>query len=109
MAKEKAKSAMDMATDALAKPEKAKRSKKSIHMMIEPTDNKGFIVKHEEHADGMPTGKRKHHVFSDASALHKHVVKTYPAKQAAEPEPEPAAEVANEQAAEPAGAAPTEG
>ena len=86
MAKDSKK--MDKATEGLATPTKAKRSKKAIHMTIEPTDNKGFIVKHTEMHDGMAT-KTKHHVFAHAAEMHKHVAKTYPAKAVEPTEPEP--------------------
>lgn len=92
MATNKMSSKIEAASDGLAKAPAKSRVKKSMHMQIEPTDNKGFIVKHEEHHDGMPTGKRKHHVFSDAAAMHKHVMKTYPAKAVAVPAEEAPAE-----------------
>ena len=82
---------MEKATEGLGgSPDKKMRVKKTVHMTIEPTDNKGFIVKHEEHHDGVPSGKRKHHVFSKTSDMYKHVMKTYPA---------PAAEATPDQAA----------
>jgi hypothetical protein len=103
-AKTMAKKSMDHATDGLAAAPKAKRSKKAIHLSIEPTDNKGFIVKHTEHTDGMP-GKTKHHVFQHAAEMHKHVMKTFPAK--AMPAQEPMeAEAAPEAPAAPPAAAP---
>ena len=74
----------DSAMDGLGKPsgEAKARVKKAIHMHIEPTDNKGFIVKHVNHENGMPTGKTKSHVFNKASEMHKHVAKTFPAPAA---------------------------
>ena len=89
-AKAMKKKEMDKATDGLASAPKAKRSKKEIHMTIKPTSNKGFIVEHTEHSDGMPS-KSKSHAFAHAAEMHKHVAKIYPAKAmpAQEPAPEP--------------------
>jgi hypothetical protein len=83
----------DSAMDGLGKPtEGAKaRVKKSIHMHIEPTDNKGFIVKHVNHENGMPTGKTKNHVFTKAADMHAHVAKTFPAPTAEPAAPDAAA------------------
>lgn len=86
----------DSAMDGLGKPSAAApRAKKSIHMHIEPTDNKGFIVKHVNHENGVPTGKTKSHVFSKAPEMHAHVAKTFPGPAAdmaaAAPPPGPAA------------------
>ena len=80
-------SKMDAATKGLGAPDKPARVKKTTHMHIEPTDNKGFIVKHVEHENGMPNGKTKHHVFTKAKDMHAHVAKTYP-MPAAEAAPE---------------------
>lgn len=89
-------SKMADATKGLGAPDKAPRAKKAIHMHIEPTDNKGFIVHHHEQENGLPTGKVKHHVFTKAGDMHKHVAKTFPmpAAEAAAPAPDAAATAA---------------
>lgn len=102
---------MDMASMGLAgKPpaDKPARVKKTTHMSIEPTDNKGFIVRHEEHENGIPNGKRKHHAFPDAASMHKHVMKTFPAKAMPEAAPDatPAAQPAPTASPMPAAGAP---
>lgn len=97
------KKVTDAATAGLAgKPEKATRPKKTTHTNIEPTDNKGFIVNHEEHENGMPTGKKKRHVFTKASDMHKHIVKMYPAPASEVAEAAPTAPAAPAAAAPPA-------
>ncbi len=106
MADKKTTKKMDHVMDGLGKPseEKKARVKKSIHMHIEPTDNKGFIVKHVSHENGMPTGKTKNHVFQKAADMHAHVQKTFPMPEA-QAAPEPAAPAAPPAAA-PAPVAP---
>jgi hypothetical protein len=75
--------------------DKGPRKKKSVHVHIEPTSNKGFIVKHTPHEDGMPTGQAKTHVFAHAADMHKHLQKTFPAAAAGTESPaEEAAEAA---------------
>lgn len=108
-AKAMKKKEMDKATDGLASAPKAKRGRKEIHMTIKPTSNKGFIVEHAEHTDGMPS-KHKSHAFAHAAEMHKHVAKVFPAKamptQEPTPEPMEAAAPAASPAAAPMGAMP---
>lgn len=92
------KKEMETAAMGLGQQQKPVRVKKTIHMTIEPTDNKGFTVANQEHHDGMPTGKSKKHAFSNAHDMHQHVMKTYPAPAA--PEKETKAEEKKEEKAE---------
>lgn len=104
---EKMNKKMEAADAGLGKSSKTPRHKKTTHTHIEPSDNKGFMVHHIEHEDGIPTGKKKHHVFPDSKSMHKHIVKTYPMQAAAEPPPDASAPPADPMAgAGPAGAAP---
>lgn len=103
------KSAEKKIASGLGKPEEKKpRHKKSVHVHIEPTSNKGFIVKHTPHEDGMPMGASKTHAFPDAASMHKHIQKTFPVSAAA-PEAAPAAEVVPPAAAATASPAPPAG
>ncbi len=78
---------MAEATKALG----AKEGTKSLHLKIEPTDNKTFIVHHQTHVDGMPSGRPEKHGIAGVKDLLAHIKKHYEPQDTALDETEEAA------------------